>query len=149
MKVKTLNKSNSNNSEVTIKEEIFGINPNDPFGQDDVIIQSDVLNMETDRPIKILLRSVDVLHNWYVPQFRAKMDAVPGVVTFYWFEPNKVGEYEVLCAEYCGVGHYAMRGGVVVQDKPEYMNWLNEQETFSEYIAKQNLENGVKKLAKK
>ena len=40
------------------------------------------------------------------------MDAVPGVVTYYWFEPNKVGEYEVLCAEYCGVGHYAMRGGV-------------------------------------
>ena len=71
----------------------FGINPNDPFGQDDVIIQSDVLNMETDRPIKILLRSVDVLHNWYVPQFRAKMDAVPGTITFYWFEPNKVGEY--------------------------------------------------------
>ena len=95
----------------------FGINPDDPFGQDDVIIQSDVLNIENNRPIKILLRSVDVLHNWYVPQFRSKMDAVPGVVTFYWFEPNKVGEYEVLCAEYCGVGHYAMRGTVIVQDK--------------------------------
>ena len=52
-------------------ENPFGINPDDPFGQDDVIIQSDVLNMETNRPIKILLRSVDVLHNWYVPQFRA------------------------------------------------------------------------------
>ncbi len=54
--------------------------------------------------MKILLRSVDVLHNFYVPQFRAKMDSVPGVVTYYWFEPNKIGEYEVLCAEYCGVG---------------------------------------------
>ena len=105
--------------------------------------------LEKIRPVKILLRSVDVLHNWYVPQFRAKMDAVPGVVTYYWFEPNKAGEYEVLCAEYCGVGHYAMRGGVVVQDKPDYLNWLNEQETFSEYIANQNIELGVKKLAKK
>ena len=115
----------------------FGINTDDPYGQDDVMIQSDVLNLENNRPVKILLRSVDVLHNWYVPQFRSKMDAVPGVVTFYWFEPNKVGEYEVLCAEYCGVGHYAMRGGVIVQDKPSYNQWLGEQETFSELVAKQ------------
>ena len=116
----------------------FGINTDDPYGQDDVIIQSDVLNLKTNRPVKILLRSVDVLHNWYVPQFRAKMDAVPGVVTFYWFEPNKVGEYEVLCAEYCGVGHYAMRGTVIVQDEKNYNQWLSEQETFSEFVAKLN-----------
>ena len=115
----------------------FGINTDDPYGQDDVMIQSDVLNIENNRPVKILLRSVDVLHNWYVPQFRSKMDAVPGVVTYYWFEPNKVGEYEVLCAEYCGVGHYAMRGTVIVQDKQSYNQWLNEQETFSELVAKQ------------
>ena len=115
----------------------FGINTDDPYGQDDVIIQSDVLNLKTNRPVKILLRSVDVLHNWYVPQFRAKMDAVPGVVTFYWFEPNKVGEYEVLCAEYCGVGHYAMRGRVSVKDEKDYENWLQDQQTFSDLIAKQ------------
>ncbi len=128
----------------------FGINTDDPYGQDDVIIQSDVLNLKTNRPVKILLRSVDVLHNWYVPQFRAKMDAVPGVVTFYWFEPNKVGEYEVLCAEYCGVGHYAMRGTVIVQDEKNYNQWLSEQETFSEFVAKLNkLEIEEKKIVKK
>ncbi len=128
----------------------FGINTDDPYGQDDVIIQSDVLNLKTNRPVKILLRSVDVLHNWYVPQFRAKMDAVPGVVTFYWFEPNKVGEYEVLCAEYCGVGHYAMRGTVIVQDEKNYNQWLSEQETFSEFTAKLNkLEIEEKKIVKK
>ena len=128
----------------------FGINLDDPFGNDDVMIQSDVINLENNRPVKILLRSVDVLHNWYVPQFRAKMDAVPGIVTFYWFEPNKTGEFEVLCAEYCGVGHYAMRGGVEVQDKQDYDNWLQEQETFSDLIAKQKiLENEKTKLAKK
>ena len=110
----------------------FGINPDDPFGRDDIMVESDVINLENNRPVKILLRSVDVLHNWYVPQFRAKMDAVPGTVTFYWFEPNKVGEYEVLCAEYCGVGHYAMRGGVEVQDKADYEVWLSEQETFEQ-----------------
>ena len=92
----------------------FGINLEDPYGTDDILIQSDVLHLKTNKPVKILLRSVDVLHNWYVPQFRAKMDAVPGVVTYYWFEPNKIGEYEVLCAEYCGIGHYGMRGRVFV-----------------------------------
>ena len=128
----------------------FGINPDDPFGKDDIMVESDVINLENNRPVKILLRSVDVLHNWYVPQFRAKMDAVPGTVTFYWFEPNKVGEYEVLCAEYCGVGHYAMRGGVIVQDKIEYENWISEQETFQELAARyEKLEVEGNKLAKK
>jgi cytochrome c oxidase subunit II len=116
----------------------FGINLDDPFGKDDILIQSDVLHLKTDRPVKILLRSLDVLHNFYVPQFRAKMDAIPGIISYYWFEPNKVGEYEVLCAEYCGVGHYAMRAKVVVQDQDNYDSWLEEQETFSNLIAKQN-----------
>jgi len=128
----------------------FGIILEDPNGKDDVLIQSEEINLQNNIPVKILLRSVDVLHNWYVPQFRAKMDAVPGVVTFYWFEPNKVGEYEVLCAEYCGIGHYAMRGSVLVKDEQDYKNWLQEQETFSELVAKQKkIEFSETKLAKK
>jgi len=128
----------------------FGIIPEDPNGRDDILIQSDEINLKNNRPVKILLRSVDVLHNWYVPQFRAKMDAVPGVVTYYWFEPNKIGEYEVLCAEYCGVGHYAMRGRVFVKNEQDYENWLQEQETFSDLIAKQEeIEFSNTKLAKK
>ena len=115
----------------------FGINLDDPNGKDDIIIESEELHLAKDRPVKILLRSIDVLHNYYVPQFRAKMDAVPGIVSFYWFEPNKNGEYEVLCAEYCGVGHYAMRGLVIVEDEEDYKKWLAEHETFSSFIAKQ------------
>jgi len=128
----------------------FGIILEDPNGRDDILIQSDVIHLKNNRPVKILLRSVDVLHNWYVPQFRAKMDAVPGVITYYWFEPNKVGEYEVLCAEYCGVGHYAMRGRVFVKNEQDYENWLQEQETFSDLVAKQKkIEFSTTKLAKK
>ena len=128
----------------------FGIILEDPNGKDDVLIQSDVLHIKNNRPVKILLRSVDVLHNWYVPQFRAKMDAVPGTITYYWFEPNKVGEYEVLCAEYCGVGHYGMRGRVFVKSEQDYENWLQEQETFSDLVAKQEKKEFSKtKLAKK
>jgi len=128
----------------------FGIILEDPNGKDDILIQSDVLHIKNNRPVKILLRSVDVLHNWYVPQFRAKMDAVPGSVTYYWFEPNKVGEYEVLCAEYCGIGHYGMRGRVFVKSEQDYENWLQEQETFSDLVAKQEKKEFSKtKLAKK
>ena len=119
-------------------ENPFGINLDDPNGKDDVLIQSDELHLKTNRPVQILLRSVDVLHNFYVPQFRAKMDAIPGIISYYWFEPNKLGEYEVLCAEYCGLGHYGMRAKVVVENEQNYENWLNEQETFSSLIAKQN-----------
>jgi len=128
----------------------FGIIAEDPNGKDDILIQSDVIYLKNNRPVKILLRSVDVLHNWYVPQFRAKMDAVPGVVTYYWFEPQKIGEYEVLCAEYCGVGHYGMRGRVFVKSEQDYENWIQEQETFSDLIAKQKeIELSKTKLAKK
>jgi len=130
-------------------ENPFGINLDDPNGKDDILIQSDELHLKTNRPVQILLRSVDVLHNFYVPQFRSKMDAIPGIITYYWFEPNKVGEYEVLCAEYCGLGHYGMRAKVVVENKQNYENWLNEQETFSSLIAKQNkIEFNTIKIAK-
>ena len=130
-------------------ENPFGINLDDPNGKDDVLIQSDELHLKTNRPVQILLRSVDVLHNFYVPQFRAKMDAIPGIISYYWFEPNKVGEYEVLCAEYCGVGHYGMRAKVVVENEQNYENWLNEQETFSNLIAKQKkIEFDTIKIAK-
>ena len=128
----------------------FGIILEDLNGKDDVLIQSDELHIKNNRPVKILLRSVDVLHNWYVPQFRAKMDAVPGTITYYWFEPNKVGEYEVLCAEYCGVGHYGMRGRVFVKNEQDYEDWIQEQETFSDLVEKQEKKEFNKtKLAKK
>ena len=130
-------------------ENPFGINLDDLNGKDDVLIQSDELHLKTNRPVQILLRSVDVLHNFYVPQFRSKMDAIPGIITYYWFEPNKVGEYEVLCAEYCGVGHYAMRATVIVDNEQNYEKWLEEQETFSSLIAKQNkIEFNTIKIAK-
>jgi cytochrome c oxidase subunit 2 len=119
-------------------ENPFGINLDDPNGKDDILIQSSELHLKTNRPVKILLKSVDVLHNFYVPQFRAKMDAVPGLVTYYWFEPNKEGNYEVLCAEYCGVGHYGMRAKVVVDNEENYEKWLEQQETFSDFIATLN-----------
>jgi cytochrome c oxidase subunit 2 len=80
------------------------------------------------------------LHNFYVPQFRAKMDTLPGLVTFYWFTPTRTGDFEILCAEYCGTGHYAMRGKVLVDEKTDYTNWLAKQITHEKMLA-QNKEN--------
>ena len=95
------------------------------------MIEGDDLHFPLNQPTKVLLRSIDVLHDFYVPQFRAKMDLVPGTVTFFWFTPTRTGTFDVLCAELCGVGHHAMRGTVVVDTKAEYDKWLAEQETFA------------------
>jgi cytochrome c oxidase subunit 2 len=110
----------------------LGLNPYDPRGQDDVIIVGDNLHFELGKPVKVLLRSLDVLHDFYVPEFRAKMDMIPGSVTYYWFTPTRTGDFEVLCAELCSVGHPNMRGGVVVEAKADYQAWLQQQKTFAE-----------------
>lgn len=109
----------------------FGVDPGDPNGQDDKLINSNVLHLKVDQPVKMLLRSLDVLHNFYVPQFRSKMDMVPGQISYFWMTPNKLGRYEVLCAEYCGVAHYNMKGWVWVDDEDTYQDWLDQQPTFA------------------
>ena len=110
----------------------LGINPHDRFGQDDVIVEFADLYLPIDKPVKMVLRSVDVLHDFYVPEFRAKMDMVPGMVTYFWFTPTRTGEFEILCAELCGVGHAFMRGYVQVVAESDYEVWLEEQLTFAE-----------------
>ncbi len=119
-------------------ENPLGIDPKDPDGQDDVVILGEDLHLKLDQPVKVLLRSTDVLHNFYVPEFRAKMDFVPGMVTFFWFTPTRTGTFDVLCAELCGVGHAQMRGKVVVAEEGEYLQWLGKQPTFAELSARSN-----------
>jgi len=109
----------------------FGLDPKDESGQDDVLIASNEVHLPLDKPVKMLLRSHDVLHDFYVPPFRARMNMVPGMVTWYWFTPTKAGRYEVLCAQLCGVGHYNMRGYVVVEDQATFDAWLKKQPTFA------------------
>ena len=113
----------------------LGLNPNDPNGQDDVVIEGDDLHLPLGKPVKVLLRSIDVLHDFYVPEFRAKMDMVPGVVTYYWFTPTRTGTFEILCAELCGVGHPQMRGKVIVEEDGDYQAWLQKQQTFAQLSA--------------
>ncbi|WP_120512466.1 cytochrome c oxidase subunit II [Photobacterium salinisoli] len=110
----------------------LGIDPNDPAGADDRIILLPELHLPLYAPYKVLLRSKDVLHDFNVPQFRAKMDLVPGTVTHFWVRPTERGQFDILCAELCGVGHFNMRGRVVVEDEAEFGNWLAAQPTFAQ-----------------
>ncbi len=112
-------------------ENPFGIDPNDPRGQDDVLIQSQELHLPINKPVKILLRSRDVTHQFAVPQFRVKMDMVPGMVTYFWLTPTRTGSFNVLCEQLCGIAHYAMRGRVVVEEQAAYDAWLASAPTYA------------------
>lgn len=127
-------------------ENSFGLNPNDPHGRDDILVETSDLHMPVGKPVKMVLRSKDVLHDFYVPEFRAKMDLVPGIVTYFWMTPTRTGTFDILCAELCGVSHYQMRGTVVVEQQAAFDAWLAEQMTFGQLLA-QNEAGGVTELA--
>jgi cytochrome c oxidase subunit 2 len=114
----------------------LGLNPNDRDARDDVVIEGEDLHLPLGKPVKLLLRSIDVVHSFYVPEFRTKMDLLPGMVTYVWFIPTRTGTFEILCAELCGSGHYGMRGKVVVQEESEYQAWLRKQKTFAQLSAR-------------
>ncbi len=113
----------------------FGIDPEDPNGQDDVVVYSPEAHIPLDQPVKFLLRSKDVLHDFAVAEFRVKMDLVPGMNTFLWLTPTKNGRYDILCEELCGIGHHTMRGAVIVEDQADFDTWLASQPTFREHVA--------------
>ena len=117
-------------------ENALGLNPEDSAGQDDIVIEGGELHLPVGTPVKVLLRSIDVLHDFYVPEFRAKMDLVPGLVTYFWFTPTRTGTFEILCAELCGTGHSQMRGTVIVDTEGDYQEWLQQQQSFAQLSAR-------------
>ena len=84
----------------------------------------DTLHVPIDQPVRMLISSVDVLHALYIPNFRTKMDAVPGRYTDLWFQATKAGDYPIFCAEYCGTSHSDMLSHVVVHPAGQYEAWL-------------------------
>jgi cytochrome c oxidase subunit II len=82
------------------------------------------LHVPVGRPVKITMSSEDVIHSFFVPAFRVKMDVVPGRYSTVWFEPTKPGTYHLFCAEYCGTLHSGMVGNVVVLEPEAYQEWL-------------------------
>lgn len=109
----------------------YGMDPDDPKGQDDLLVPGNEVHLPMGKPVVVVARSHDVLHDFFVPQFRARMNTVPGQVSRFWFTPQVPGRYEALCAQLCGVGHPDMRGYVVVVEAPQYAAWQENLVSFA------------------
>lgn len=109
-------------------EEYIGIDPHDPAGKDDIVVKNRMV-VPVNQPVKVVLHSKDVTHSFFVPSMRIKQDAVPGMSIMIHFTATKLGEYEIPCAELCGLGHYKMRGLLDVVSPVEYQQWLQKQAT--------------------
>jgi cytochrome c oxidase subunit II len=94
------------------------------FATPDDIVTLNELRVPVDRPVTLQLTSKDVVHAMYLPNFRTKVDAIPGTVTRMWFAPREVGTFEIGCAQHCGAWHYKMRGELTVMAGEGFGRWL-------------------------
>ncbi len=101
------------------------------FNTEDDVTTLNQLHMPLNEPVVIWLTSKDVIHSFFVPEFRIKQDAVPGMTGRLWITATKAGDYELACAELCGLGHYRMKGFVKVEPREQLEQWLLEQKEES------------------
>jgi cytochrome c oxidase subunit II len=118
--------------EVQVTGEQFAWNfrypgPDGKFDTADDILTLNQFHLPVGKPVVVTLTSKDVIHSFFLPEFRVKQDAVPGMHTRIWFEGNKVGHWEIACAELCGLGHFRMKGFITVDTPDDYQKWLGEQ----------------------
>jgi cytochrome c oxidase subunit 2 len=115
---------------VTAKQfnwEILYPGPDGKFGTEDDKTFDNELHVPVGKPVKVVLRSTDVIHSFFLPNLRLKQDVVPGREIEAWFEAEKAGKYEIPCAELCGFGHSGMKGWLYVHPPEEYERWVREQ----------------------
>jgi cytochrome c oxidase subunit 2 len=104
----------------------IGLDRSDPAAEDDVVLPQGLLIVPEGREIRLRIRSMDVIHSFFAPAFRVKRDAVPGMESVLVFTPTSAGEYEIACAEHCGLGHYRMRAVLAVVPRDEFASRLRE-----------------------
>lgn len=107
-------------------EAALGLDPKDPASKDDVV--TGVMVVPVNREVEVILRAHDVIHSFFVPAMRFKQDAVPGLAIHMHFTPIQTGEFEIACAELCGLGHYKMHGILKVVSQEEFDKWFAERE---------------------
>jgi cytochrome c oxidase subunit II len=107
-------------------EAALGLDTKDPASKDDVVTGTMVVPV--NREIEVILRAHDVIHSFFIPQMRFKQDAVPGLAIHMHFTPIQTGDFEILCAELCGLGHYKMHGMLKVVSQEEFDQWLAARE---------------------
>jgi len=103
----------------------LGLDPNDPAGNDDVVVPD--LTVPVNRPVELLLRSQDVVHNFFVRELRLQQDSVPGMIIPVNFTPNRIGHYEIVCTQLCGLGHSKMHSVLNVVSESDYEAFLKQQ----------------------
>jgi cytochrome c oxidase subunit 2 len=116
--------------QVTAKQynwEIVYPGPDGTFGTGDDLRRENELHVPVNTVVRVVLRSKDVIHSFFLPNLRLKQDAVPGRAIEAWFEATKPGKYELPCAELCGFGHSGMKGWLYVLSPEEYQQWAKEQ----------------------
>src|SRR2546422_6963033 len=107
-------------------EAAIGLDTSDPAAKDDVV--TGTMFLPVNREVDLTLRAVDVIHSFFLPSMRFKQDAVPGLAIHMHFTPTEVGDYEIACAELCGLGHYKMHGMLKVVSQADFDSWLNARE---------------------
>jgi cytochrome c oxidase subunit 2 len=108
----------------------LGLDPKDPAGRDDVVSLNEV-HIPVDQPVILEISSKDVIHSFAVPAMRVGQDAIPGTRAPVWFKPVKTGEYEIICAQLCGQGHYNMRALMTVDSKEDFAAWFKQKAELS------------------
>ncbi len=103
-----------------------GIDPDDPMGADDIVSINN-LYVPAGRAVRVRLKAKDVIHSFFLPQFRVKQDAVPGMAIDVWFTPTAEGRFEIACTELCGLGHYRMKGMMHIVPAAQFEQWLAEK----------------------
>jgi cytochrome c oxidase subunit 2 len=103
----------------------FGIDEKDPAGKDDITSAS--IKVPAGKPILLIMKSRDVIHNFFVRELRLKQDIVPGMEIPFHFQADQIGVYEVPCSELCGLGHHQMRTTLEVMSEANFEKWKQEQ----------------------
>jgi cytochrome c oxidase subunit II len=106
--------------------EVSYAGPDGKLGSDDDVKFDNDIHVPINKVVRVQLSSKDVIHSFFLPNFRLKQDAVPGRTILVWFEAAKLGKYELPCAELCGFGHSGMKGWLYVQTPEEYKKWADE-----------------------
>ena len=108
----------------------IGLDRSDPAAVDDIVTLSQ-MHVVVNRAVRVRLLSTDVIHAFHLPNQRVKQDAVPGMSIETWFVPTESGQFEIACAELCGLGHYRMKGFLTVDENDgQFQQWLDEQLEF-------------------
>jgi cytochrome c oxidase subunit 2 len=107
-------------------ESAIGLDTADPASKDDVV--TGTMYLPVNREVDLNLRAIDVIHSFFVPSMRFKQDAVPGLAIHMHFTPTQTGDYEIACAELCGLGHYKMHGMLKVVSQEDFDKWLMARE---------------------